>query len=76
MTIEEIPARGFGTFQADSKIYPPGTAKKAVLKALAVGYRHLDTAYGYGNGSVEKEVGEAIRESGVPRDEIFIVTKL
>lgn len=74
--IHEIPLRGFGTFQADSKVYPPGTAKTAVLKALEVGYRHIDTAYGYGSGEVEKEVGEAIKESGIPRDELFIVTKL
>jgi len=76
MTIDEVPLRGFGTFQADSKLYPPGTAKAAVQKALAVGYRHIDTAYGYGSGQVEKEVGEAINESGIPRDELFIVTKL
>ena len=74
--IHEIPLRGFGTFQADNKVYPPGTAKTAVLKALEVGYRHIDTAYGYGSGEVEKEVGEAIKESGIPRDELFIVTKL
>jgi diketogulonate reductase-like aldo/keto reductase len=74
--IHEIPLRGFGTFQADSELYPAGTAKEAVLKALEVGYRHIDTAYGYGNGEVEKEVGQAIKESGVPRNEIFVVTKL
>jgi len=42
-------------------------------KALKVGYRHFDTAAGYGN---EKQVGEAIRASGIPREEIFITTKL
>lgn len=67
-----IPAIGFGTFQSDSKS-PPGTCKKAVLDALKVGVRHIDTAYSYGT---EKEVGEAIRESGIPREELFIVTKL
>lgn len=67
-----IPAIGFGTFQSDSKS-PPGTCKQAVLNALKVGIRHIDTAYSYGT---EKEVGEAISESGIPREEIFVVTKL
>ncbi|KAL0639187.1 hypothetical protein Q9L58_001646 [Maublancomyces gigas] len=67
-----IPAIGFGTFQSDSKS-PPGTCKQAVLDALKVGIRHIDTAYSYGT---EKEVGEAISESGIPREEIFVVTKL
>ncbi|RYP73393.1 hypothetical protein DL771_003661 [Monosporascus sp. 5C6A] len=71
-----IPLRGFGTFQADNAAYPPGTAKAATLEALKVGYRHIDTAYAYGNGQVELEVGEAIRERRIPRDEIFVVTKL
>ncbi|KAJ9091420.1 hypothetical protein QFC19_009130 [Naganishia cerealis] len=44
-----------------------------VKKALQVGYRHLDTAYGYGN---EQAVGKAVRESGIPREEIFVTTKL
>lgn len=44
-----------------------------VLAALKLGYRHLDTAYGYGN---EEAVGRAIRDSGVPREEIFLTTKL
>ncbi|KAI0395802.1 NADP-dependent oxidoreductase domain-containing protein [Xylariaceae sp. FL0594] len=71
-----IPLIGFGTFQADETAYPPGTAKQATLTALKVGYRHIDTAYGYGNGQIEREVGEAIKESGVPREELFVVTKL
>ncbi|KAF2175255.1 Aldo/keto reductase [Zopfia rhizophila CBS 207.26] len=71
-----IPLRGFGTFQADSSVYPPGTAKKGVLTALKAGYRHIDTAYAYSSGEIEREVGEAIRESGIPREDLFVVTKL
>lgn len=71
-----IPLRGFGTFQADPNVYPPGTAKGALLAALSIGYRHIDTAYAYGNGQIECEVGQAIEESGVPRSELFVVTKL
>jgi diketogulonate reductase-like aldo/keto reductase len=71
-----VPLRGFGTFQSDNGAYPPGTAKAATLEALKVGYRHIDTAFAYGNGQIEREVGEAIRESGVPREHLFIVTKL
>lgn len=65
-----LPAIGLGTFQggADNKL-----VKETVLKALRCGYRHIDTATAYGN---EKEVGEAIKESGVPREEIFVTTKL
>lgn len=70
------PLQGFGTFQADTTLYPPGTAKSALLTALEVGYRHIDTAFGYGSGEIEKEVGEAIRESRIPRGELYIVTKL
>ena len=44
-----------------------------VKECLSVGYRHLDTAYGYGN---EQAVGKAVRDSGVPREEIFVTTKL
>ena len=71
-----IPLRGFGTFQADARSNRPGAVKQAVLQALRVGYRHIDTAWAYGNGQVEREVGEAIRDSGIPRSEIFVVTKL
>ena len=65
-----MPAVGFGTFQPDS---PDGMVKEAVIKALKHGYRHIDTATAYGT---QKEVGEAIKESGVPREELFITTKL
>lgn len=54
----------------------PGEAEACydmVLKGLKIGYRHLDTAFGYGN---EEAVGRAIRDSGVPREEIFVTTKL
>jgi len=63
-----IPQLGFGTWQlSEEKVVP------AVLKALEVGYRHIDTAMIYGN---EGGVGRAVRESGLPREEIFVTTKL
>ncbi len=65
-----IPAVGFGTFQGDNG---NSQVKDAVLSALKNGYRHIDTAAAYGN---EKEVGEAIKESGVPRSQIFVTSKL
>jgi 2,5-diketo-D-gluconate reductase A len=63
-----IPQLGFGVFQ----IEPQNTAK-AVGEALDIGYRHIDTAEGYGN---EKEVGEAIRASGLDRSDVFVTSKL
>jgi len=63
-----IPQFGFGVF-----LVPPGEAAAAVSTALEVGYRHIDTAQAYRN---EKEVGEAVAKSGVPRSEIFLTTKL
>lgn len=63
-----IPAVGFGTWQIEG-----GDAIRMVRHALAVGYRHIDTAQIYGN---EAEVGEAIRTAGIPRDEIFLTTKV
>ena len=75
-SVPEIPLRGFGTFQVDSQPGSSGTVKQAVLAALKTGYRHIDTASAYGDGQVEKEVGLAVHESGIPREEIFIVTKL
>ncbi len=65
----EIPVFGFGTFQ----IPADGSTYKAVREALDLGIRHIDTAAAYFN---EKEVGRAIRESGIPRDEIFVTSKL
>lgn len=65
----KIPCIGFGTWQT-----PDGdTCVAAVKEALAVGYRHIDTAAIYRN---EVSVGKAIKESGVPRNEIFLTTKL
>ncbi|MFT4126513.1 MAG: aldo/keto reductase [Gordonia sp. (in: high G+C Gram-positive bacteria)] len=64
----QIPQLGFGVFQI-----APADAVAATLAALEVGYRHIDTAQMYGN---EAQVGEAIRASGIPRDEVFITTKL
>ena len=63
-----VPQLGFGVFQ----IEPRDTAK-AVSEALEVGYRHIDTAEMYGN---EKEVGEAIRASGLDRGDVFVTSKL
>src|SRR4051812_7525080 len=63
-----IPQLGFGVF----KIHPAET-EKAVTTALEVGYRHIDTAEMYGN---EKQVGDAIRASGLGRDQVFVTSKL
>ena len=63
-----IPQLGFGVFQV-----PPEDTREATLTAFEVGYRHIDTAEMYGN---EKGVGEAVRDSGIPRDDIFITSKL
>jgi diketogulonate reductase-like aldo/keto reductase len=68
-TGREVPAIGFGTWE----IKPDSTAKEAVATALEVGYRVIDTAKIYGN---ERGVGEAIRESGIPREDLFVTTKL
>ncbi len=64
----EVPVLGFGVYQI-----PPEDTEAAVATAIEVGYRHIDTAAAYGN---EREVGRAVRASGVPRDELFITTKL
>jgi 2,5-diketo-D-gluconate reductase A len=64
----QIPQLGFGVYQV-----PPAETKSAVLDAFEVGYRHIDTAEMYGN---ESAVGQAVRESGLPRDEIFVTSKL
>jgi 2,5-diketo-D-gluconate reductase A len=64
----EIPALGFGVFQT-----PPDETIAAVETALATGYRHIDTAAAYLN---ERQVGEAIRRSGLDRSEIFVETKI
>ncbi|MET9605988.1 aldo/keto reductase [Streptomyces sp. NPDC006512] len=64
----EMPVLGFGVYQI-----PPEQTERAVGDALAAGYRSLDTAAAYGN---EEAVGRAIRASGIPREELFVTTKL
>ena len=64
-----IPAVGFGTFQ----IPADGSTYQAVRQALDLGIRHIDTAVAYFN---EQEVGQAVRDSGIPRSEIWITSKL
>ena len=63
-----IPQLGFGVYQI-----PPEETARAVGRALEIGYRHVDTAEMYGN---EKEVGEAVRASGLDRGDIFVTSKL
>ncbi len=63
-----LPALGFGVFQT-----PADETRDAVRAALDVGYRHIDTAAAYGN---EREVGEAVRASGVDRSDVFLETKI
>ena len=64
-----IPAIGFGTFQ----IPDDGSTYRAVKEALTLGYRHIDTAVAYFN---EDEVGRAIKDSGIPREQIWVTSKL
>ena len=64
----QMPILGFGVFQI-----PDEDTEQAVTDALAAGYRHLDTAASYGN---EEAVGRAIAASGIPREELFVTTKL
>ena len=63
-----MPAVGLGVFQT-----PPDETTAAVAEALRVGYRHIDTAAAYLN---EREVGQGIRDSGLPRNEVFVETKI
>jgi diketogulonate reductase-like aldo/keto reductase len=65
----EMPRFGLGTFLSERG----DTTRKAVLCALQAGYRHIDTAAVYGN---EADVGSGVRDSGIPRSEIFITTKV
>jgi 2,5-diketo-D-gluconate reductase A len=65
---QQIPQLGFGVF-----LIEPQDTVAAVSAALEAGYRHIDTAEEYGN---EKEVGEAIRQSGLDRSEVFVTSKL
>jgi 2,5-diketo-D-gluconate reductase A len=64
----QMPILGFGVYQI-----PPEQTEQAVTEALAADYRLLDTAAAYGN---EEAVGRAIKASGIPRDELFVTTKL
>ncbi|ODT75061.1 MAG: oxidoreductase [Pelagibacterium sp. SCN 64-44] len=64
----EMPALGYGVFQT-----PPDETTTAVEEALRVGYRHIDTAAAYAN---ERGVGDAIKRSGLTRDDVFIETKV
>ncbi|MER7823164.1 aldo/keto reductase [Streptomyces sp. NPDC096097] len=63
-----MPILGFGVYQI-----PPEQTERAVTDALAAGYRQLDTAAAYGN---EEAVGRAVKASGIPREELFVTTKL
>ena len=63
----KVPGLGFGTY-----LTPANETKASVAEALKVGYRHIDTALAYGN---EAPVGEAIRESGISRNDVFLTTK-
>lgn len=67
-TGDEMPRIGLGTWQVR-----PEDARRAVRDAIAVGYRHIDTARVYGN---EVAVGEGVRDSGVPRKDLWITTKV
>lgn len=64
----KIPKLGLGTWEI-----PDEAAAQAVKEAVKIGYRHMDTAQGYGN---ERGVGEGIRSCGIPREELFVTTKL
>jgi 2,5-diketo-D-gluconate reductase A len=64
----EIPQLGFGVF-----LVPEAETEAVVTEAFAAGYRHIDTAQGYQN---EEGVGAAIKNSGLPRDQVFVTTKL
>lgn len=63
-----MPSLGFGTWELEGPV-----AREAVADALALGYRHIDTARAYGN---EREVGEGLRDAGVPREEVWVTTKV
>ncbi len=67
-THRAMPQIGLGTYRLEGQ-----NAYQAVLTAIEVGFRHIDTAQFYGN---EREVGQAIKDSGVPRSELFITTKV
>ncbi len=68
-TNNKIPQIGFGVFQIEGD----ELTEKSCLEALKIGYRHIDTAHAYHN---EKGVGEAVKKSGIPRNELFITSKI
>ena len=68
MPLTQLPSLGLGTWELDGP-----DAREAVEDALALGYRHIDTARSYGN---EREVGAGLAASGVPRDEVWVTTKV
>ena len=63
-----MPILGYGVYQT-----PPEETERCVLDAIALGYRSIDTAQAYGN---EEGVGAAIQKSGVPREELFVTSKI
>ena len=65
---EQVPALGLGTYTLKGQ-----ACQEAIVDAIAIGYRHLDTAQSYDN---EQDVGQGIRQSGIDRDELFITTKI
>ncbi|KAI9863211.1 MAG: hypothetical protein M1813_004031 [Trichoglossum hirsutum] len=67
-TLVKMPRLGFGVYQS-----PPETCLQSVTTALKAGYRNIDTAQYYIN---EREVGDAVRRSGIPREEVFVTTKI
>ena len=64
----KMPQLGYGVYQT-----PPKDTERCVLQALAVGYRSIDTAQAYDN---EEDVGSALAQCGLPREELFITTKI
>lgn len=65
----QLPVVGLGVYRSE----PGSTTRDAVLSALKLGYRHIDTAQFYAN---EADVGQAVRDSGVPRDQVWITSKV
>lgn len=68
MSLHHMPSLGFGTWQIEGE-----SARESVTDALELGYRHIDTARSYGN---EREVGAGLRDAAIPRDEVWVTTKV
>ena len=75
-TGERIPALGLGTWRMGEASRSRRDEVEAVRFALQIGYRLIDTAEMYGEGGAEEVVGEALAGSAVPRDEVFLVSKV